>query len=191
MKFKFDLASVSAVLLAVIFVPPLMAQKRGTPVKSARSIVNSLDGNWTGKTLQNQTVKFTVEKGKVKAFTIGGRFIGAGCSTTSTTTISLDRAILNKSFTHNSYAGPGGVSVAINGVFAGPVSARGTASLRLHGIPGPPPGVPGYVPSCDAQVQTKWAAVKGDTPPEDIRGMLEPARTKKSGVPSVVLMSPK
>lgn len=33
--------------------------------------------------------------------------------------------------------------------------------MTLHPIPGPPPGVPGYVPSCGGSVETNWVASPG------------------------------
>ena len=151
----------------------------------------SLDGNWTGRTGQNRTFTFTVLNGRITEFSAEGRFQGYACSTTSTVTTAPNKPILNKSFSFNSPGGPGGMSLNVKGNFTSSTTAQGTASMELHAIPGPPPGVPGHVPGCGGFLRTTWVALKGDQPPteEALKAAKTPAR--KAGSPLIELISPK
>ena len=153
----------------------------------------SLDGKWTGKTRQNKTITFTVLKGRITEFSAEGQFQGYGCSTTSNTTTTINQAIVNKAFSFSSPGGPGGVSLRVNGTFTSSTTAQGVASMELHPIPGPPPGVPGHVPSCGGSLRTTWIAWKGDREPAGEVPTLpkEPVASKRARPALLALIFPK
>jgi NifU-like protein involved in Fe-S cluster formation len=121
----------------------------------------SLDGKWTGKTGQDKMITFTVLNDRITEFSAEGRFEGYGCSTTSSTTTTINQPIVNKSFSFGVRGGPGGISLSISGTFTSSTEAQGTVFMQLHPIPGPPPGVPGHIPSCGGTMETTWKATKG------------------------------
>ncbi|HXG64830.1 MAG TPA: ankyrin repeat domain-containing protein [Blastocatellia bacterium] len=169
-------------------------QKRQRRQKASRPPgAVSLDGKWTGKTEQNNAITFTVLKGRITEFSAEGRFQGYGCSTTSNTTTTINQPIVNKAFSFSARGGPGGVSLRVNGTFTSSTTSQGVASMELHPIPGPPPGVPGHVPSCGGSLRTTWIAWKGDREPSGEIPPLPkgPVASKRARPPLLELISPK
>jgi len=140
----------------------------------------SLDGKWTGKTGQDKIITFTVLNNRITEFSVEGRFEGYGCSTTSSTTTTINQLIVNKSFSFGVRGGPGGISLSISGTFTSSTEAQGSAFMQLHPIPGPPPGVPGHIPSCGGTMETTWKATKGAIPVDTSLTTGEPAPAPSS-----------
>lgn len=122
------------------------------------------DGSWSGTTAQAKEVSFEVANGKITSFSARGLIKGAGCSTESGTTATVSQPITGNAFSLSAPTGPGGVSLSVKGKFLSPTKACGVVQMHLRGIPGPPPGVPGHVPSCSGVVETRWQAARGSAP---------------------------
>lgn len=167
----------------------LEAQQRRRPPQPSS---HSLDGKWTGKSEQDRTITFTVAQGRITEFSAEGRFQSSSCSTTSNTTATINQPISNKAFSFSSAGGPGGISLKVNGTFTSATTAQGVANMQLHSIPGPPPGVPGHVPSCAGSVRAIWTACKGDCEPSaPSSASAKPAAPTKTRPPLVELISPR
>ncbi len=121
----------------------------------------SYDGTWNGKTSQGKTLRFTVEKGRIRSFFAEGHVAGAGCSSDSNTTAEVDEPIGGNTISVNIHGGPGGLSFQVNGSFGSASLAQGAARMQLHPVPGPP-----GVPSCGGFARVTWKAWKGNKPPE-------------------------
>ncbi|MGH9863269.1 MAG: ankyrin repeat domain-containing protein [Candidatus Acidiferrales bacterium] len=143
------------------------------------------DGTWNGKTSQGQTLQFVVEKGRITTFEAGGRFAGAGCSSTSTTTATINLPLTGDVFSFSTHGGPGGVSLHVNGKFATATIAQGTVGMELHPVPGPP-----GMPSCGGSSRATWTAWKGDKPPDEATLAKLGAATKPVARGPVKLISP-
>lgn len=137
--------------------------------------VSEHDGTWTGTTGQGKTIRFTVAEGKIGEFSVEGTFAGPGCSTTSTVRSNLDAPISGGTAGGSVRSGPGGVSFTFRATFTSPATAEGSVLMELHRIPGPPPGVPGHVPSCSGVVDTRWKATKEGASAEEIAAAGEAA----------------
>jgi hypothetical protein len=135
--------------------PAAAAQPAPQPVNPRR-----YDGVWKGTTGQGKTIEFTVAEGKITAFSAQGAFAGGGCSTTSTVRSNLGAAIHDRRASAGVMSGPGGVSFNVSAEFTSAATAQGPLMMQLHSIPGPPPGVPGHIPSCGGQVTTTWTATR-------------------------------
>lgn len=118
------------------------------------------DGTWTGTTGQGKAIRFVVADGKITEFSAEGSFAGPGCSTTSTVRTNLGLPITGGTATGSTTSGPGGVSFTFRATFTSSASAEGPITMQLHPIPGPPPGVPGHIPSCGGRVDSQWKATK-------------------------------
>ncbi len=172
---------------------PQSQQKAGTPQaaqpaakKPAGPVErSSYDGTWNGKTSQGKTLRFTVEKGRIKSFFAGGRVVGAGCSSESDTTAEVNALIGGNTISVNIHGGPGGLSFQVNGKFASASIAQGTASMELHPAPGPP-----GMPSCSGFARVTWTAWKGNNPPDEATLARLTAAPKRSGPSLVKLISP-
>ncbi len=156
--------------------------------RAAQSGAASLDGKWTGKTEQGRTITFSVVKGHITEFSAEGRFEGYACSTTSSTTATINHLIANRTFSFSAPSGPGGISLSVNGTFSSSTTAQGVANMQLHSIPGPPPGVPGHVPSCAGSLRTTWIACQGDCEPS--APSAKPAAASATRPGPVQLLSP-
>ncbi len=161
--------------------PPSQAPAKKAPAPRR----NSFDGTWNGKTSQGQTLQFIVEKGRITTFEAGGRFGGAGCSSTSTTTTTINLALTGDVFSFSVHGGPGGVSLTVNGKFTTATIAQGTVGMELHPVPGPP-----GMPSCGGSSRATWVAWKGDTPPDEATLAKFAAAAKPVARGPVKLLSP-
>jgi hypothetical protein len=96
----------------------------------------------------------------------------------------LSQPITSNSFSVDTHAGPGGVSVTATGSFTSPTRARGTVVMTLESMPGSPPGVPGYAPSCGGTSKGSWIAdrVVGGQPSGKAQGSL-PSNAKPEASP--------
>jgi hypothetical protein len=164
---------------------PRRQQQRANQPQSAKSF----DGKWHGRTEQGRVITFTVLKGRITEFSAEGRFESLGCSTTSSTTATLNQLIVNQAFSFSAPGGPGGLSLRVNGNFSSSTTAHGVAGMQLHSIPGPPPGVPGHVPSCAGSLRTTWTACKGDCAPSPPPA--NPTASTRTRPALVQLISPK
>jgi hypothetical protein len=143
------------------------------------------NGSWSGKSAQDKAVSFEVVNGRITTFRAWGLFRGAGCSTESETSAAVSQPISGNSFSVSSPSGPGGVSLTVNGKFLSANKACGIIRMTLHPIPGPPPGVPGHIPSCGGTVETRWVAALGgvEQPPMDSDCISLPAQQAKPAQP--------
>ena len=110
------------------------------------------DGTWTGTTGQGKAFSFTITGNALKQINYAGSISGGGCSAdfsgTTNTTLPLEGTQISFTVT----AGPGGVSLEVDGSFTSTSSASGTVKMTLNPIPG--------VPGCSGWVQTSWSATK-------------------------------
>lgn len=172
---------------------PQLPQKASTPQAAQPAAKkpagplqrSSYDGTWNGKTSQGKTLRFTVEKGRIKSFFAGGRVAGAGCSSESSTTSEVNELIGGNTISVNIHGGPGGLSFQVNGKFASASIAQGMASMELHPAPGPP-----GMPSCSGFARVTWTAWKGDNPPDEATLARLTRAPKRSGPSLVKLISP-
>jgi hypothetical protein len=182
----------AAMYLAFAFAA--QAQQPKAPVqrqqaqKAAPAAPSRYGGSWSGKTDEGQEFSFEVSNGRITTLSVGGVISGYGCSVKSSTKVTLSRPITGNSFSVDTHAGPGGVSVTATGSFTSPTRARGTVVMTLHSIPGPPPGVPGYVPSCGGTSEGSWIAdrVVGGQPSGKAQGSL-PSNAKPEASPKPAL----
>jgi hypothetical protein len=170
------------------------AQKKASTPQAAQpaaektagpALRNSYDGTWNGRTSQSKTLRFTVEKGRIKNFFAEGHVAGEGCSSDSNTTAEVDEPIGGNTISVSIHAGPGGLSFQVNGSFASASLAQGSARMQLHPVPGPP-----GTPSCGGFARITWAAWKGDKPPDEATLAKLTGEPKRSGPSLVKLLSP-
>ena len=198
LQFTLKLGDSERIPIVLTGQPPPQAPPQAQPAAAQHAVrrtdttVVSFDGKWAGTTEQNKSIAFTVLKGRVTELSVEGGIQGAGCSTTSKTTATIDEAIVDDSFAYSSRGGPGGISVRIKGTFASATAAQGVASIESHASPGPPPRVPGHVPSCSGSVRTTWTAWKGDRKPaaDATTPEKETVRSKTAAAPLLELVAP-
>lgn len=147
--------------------PPISAPKPAPEkpnTEAAKPAAESAyNGSWSGKTAQQKDISFEVDNGQITNLSARGLFQGGGCSSESKSSTKPNQTIIGNKFSITAPSGPGGMSMQITGKFVSPTKACGVASMTLHPIPGPPPGVPGYVPSCGGSIEAVWVATLAGT----------------------------
>lgn len=118
------------------------------------------NGKWAGTTGQGRAIAFTVVGGSITDFAAEATLEGDVCSTTTKVTSNLQAPITKGSAAGDVRSGAGGVSLTMTASFTSSARASGSMSFQLEPIPGPPPGVPGHVPSCAAFADTVWTATR-------------------------------
>lgn len=165
-------------------VKPKTTTKSTATARRAPAAKPKYDGKWSGTTAQGHPIHFTVTAGKITDFEAEGRLEGPGCSTTSKVTTNLGAPITGGTASGSVRSGPGGVSLTFRANFTTAARAEGPVSFELHPIPGPPPGVPGHVPSCAAYLDTMWTATKEGAAAAELAQAAPPKRTGACRVPT-------